>query len=202
MSQTGRKKKRATPTPTADAATSKPSSVRQARRERAVAGRLEKRREWLLVGGVLLITAFAFFNSLNGQFVYDDRLQVVRNPTITNLANIPRMFVQSVWQFLNETDQAAAGPYYRPLFNIALIVSYALFGLQTFGWHLVSLLTHLAVVFLVYRLARQWGLSREVGLAAALLFGLHPAHSESVAWIAALPVPLAAGFILAPLLLY
>ncbi|MFL6214853.1 MAG: tetratricopeptide repeat protein [Blastocatellia bacterium] len=202
MSQTGRKKKRLNPTPTADAAISKPSSVRQARRERAVAGRLEKRREWLLVGGVLLITAFAFFNSLDGQFVYDDRLQVVRNPTIKSLANIPRMFVQSVWQFLNETDQAAAGPYYRPLFNIALIVSYALFGLQTFGWHLVSLLTHLAVVFLVYWLARQWGLSRETGLAAALLFGLHPAHSESVAWIAALPDPMAAVFILAALLLY
>src|SRR5438105_13850006 len=159
MSQTGRKKKRATPP--ADAAISKPSSVRQARRERAVAGRLEKRREWLLIGGVLLITAFAFFNSLNGQFVYDDRLQIVRNPTITQVANIPKMFVQSVWQFLNQADKAAAGPYYRPLFNIALIVNYALFGLQSFGWHLFSLLIHLGVVFLVYRLARQWALGRE-----------------------------------------
>jgi tetratricopeptide (TPR) repeat protein len=202
MAQTGKKRRKPTPAPQTDAANDKPSSVRQARRERAVAGKLERRREWMLVGGVLLITAFAFFNSLDGQFVYDDRLQVVRNPTITNLANIPRMFVQSVWQFLNETDQAAAGPYYRPLFNIALIVNYALFGLQTFGWHLVSLLAHLAAVFLVYRLARQWTLARETALAAALLFGLHPAHSESVAWVAALPDPLTAVFILAALLLY
>src|SRR5918911_1658691 len=202
MAQTGKKKKKPSPTPSADAATGKPSSARQARRARAVAGRQEKRREWMLLGGVLLITAFAFFNSLEGQFVYDDRLQVVRNPTITNLANIPKMFVQSVWQFLNETDQAAAGPYYRPLFNIALIVNYALFGRQTFGWHLISLLVHLAAVFLVYRLGRRWGLSRETGLAAALLFGLHPAHSESVAWVAALPDPMAAVFILASLLLY
>src|SRR5689334_4891302 len=202
MAQTGKKKKRAAHVPDADAASGKPSSARQARRERAVAGRMERRREWMLLGGVLLITAIAFFNSLDGQFVYDDRLQVVRNPTITSLANIPRMFVRSVWQFLNETDQAAAGPYYRPLFNIALIVNYALFGLQPFGWHLVSLLVHLAAVFLVYRLARRWGLARETGLAAALLFGLHPAHSESVAWVAALPDPMAAVFMLAALLLY
>ena len=204
MAQTGKKKKKPTPTATtvADTTSPKSSSARQARRERAVAGRLEKRQEWLLLGGVLLVTAVAFFNSLDGQFVYDDRLQIVRNPTITNVANVPRMFVQSVWQFLNEADKAAAGPYYRPLFNVALIVNYALFGLQTFGWHLFSLLTHLLAVFLVYRLARQRPLPREAALAAALLFGLHPAHSESVAWVAALPDPMAAVLILASLLLY
>src|SRR5205085_2979798 len=207
MSQTRKKKKKPTlapsaAAPTAEATPAKSSSVRQARRERAFESKQQQRQEWLLIGGVLLITAFAFFNSLDGQFVYDDRLQIVRNPTITQVANIPKMFVQSVWQFLNQADKAAAGPYYRPLFNIALIVNYALFGLQSFGWHLFSLLVHLGGVFLVYRLARQWALGRETGLAAALLFGLHPAHSESVAWIAALPDPLAAVFILSSLLLY
>lgn len=197
-----RKQKKAPLAPTVDGSNNKPASTRQARREQASERNRARRQEWLLVGGVLLITAFAFFNSLNGQFVYDDRLQIVRNPTITEMANIPRMFVQSVWQFLNEADKAAAGPYYRPLFNIALIVSYALFGLQPFGWHLLSLLVHLAVVYLIYRLAREWALERETALAAALLFGLHPVHSESVAWVAALPDPLAAVFILASLLLY
>jgi protein O-mannosyl-transferase len=206
MSQTRKKKKKPTTAPSilpsGDALGGTPPSARQARRGRALESRQQKRQEWLLVGGVLLVTAFAFFNSLDGQFVYDDRLQVLRNPTINQLANIPRMFVQSVWQFLNQADKAAAGPYYRPLFNIALIVNYALFGLQTVGWHLVSLLIHLAVVVLVYRLARRWEVGRETALAAALLFGLHPAHSESVAWVAALPDPLAALFILSALLFY
>jgi tetratricopeptide (TPR) repeat protein len=202
MSQTRKKKKRPASPPPVGASSNKTASTRQARRERAFEHKQQKRQEWLLLGGVLLVTAFAFFNSLDGQFVYDDRLQVLRNPTINELANIPRMFVQSVWQFLNEADKAAAGPYYRPLFNIALIINHALFGQHTFGWHLVSLLIHLAVVYLVYRLARQWTPGSETALAAALLFGLHPAHSESVAWIAALPDPLAAVFILSALLLY
>ena len=152
--------------------------------------------------GVLAITALAFVNSLDGQFVYDDRYQVLKNPTLNSVANIPKMFTQGVWQFLNEGDKTAVGPYYRPLFNIALIVNYNLFGLEVFGWHLFSILLHVAVVFLLYKLALQWNLSSEAALASALLFGLHPVHSESVAWVAALPDPLAALFILSSLLLY
>ena len=152
--------------------------------------------------GVLTITALAYLNSLDGQFVYDDRYQVLKNPTLNSLANIPGMFTQSVWQFLNEADKTAVGPYYRPLFNIGLIINHHLFGLDVFGWHLFSILLHLSVVLLVYRLALRWKLSTETALVSALLFGLHPVHSESVAWVAALPDPLAAVFILSSLLLY
>lgn len=181
---------------------SKAPAPRQARREKAIARARFKKPEWLLIGGVLAITFLVFVNALDGQFVYDDRLQILKNPTLTTLANVPKMFTQGVWQFLNESDQSAVGPYYRPLFNIALIINHQLFGLQVFGWHLFSVLLHLGVVFLVYRVARQWGLTREVAAAAALLFGLHPIHSESVAWVAALPDPLAAIFILTSLLFY
>src|ERR1700749_2505530 len=108
MSKT-RKKKKPSVAPPVDGSGNKPPSTRQARREPASERNRARRQEWLLVGVVLLVTAFAFFNSLNGEFVYDDRLQIVRNPTITQMANIPKMFVQSVWQFLNQTAQAAAG---------------------------------------------------------------------------------------------
>jgi 4-amino-4-deoxy-L-arabinose transferase-like glycosyltransferase len=180
----------------------KAPSAKHARREQAVERAGVKKREWLLIGVLLAATFVVFMNALGGQFVYDDRQLVLRNPTLTSFSNIPRMFVQSVWQFQNETDNAAAGPYYRPLFNIALIISHQFFGLQVYGWHLLSILLHLATVYLLYRVARQWGLAREVAAGAALLFGLHPVHSESVAWVAALPDLLAAVFGLASLLLY
>jgi tetratricopeptide (TPR) repeat protein len=196
-----RKKRRSAVPRTAEAQkkAEQPSNRRTARRENPL---LDKRRQRLVLGGVLLVTAVAFLNSLDGQFVYDDRLQVLKNPAITRIENIPKMFTQSVWQFLNEADKESTGPYYRPLFNIALTINYGLFGLEVAGWHLFSLLVHLVVTLLVYALAREWGLSRELAAAAALLFGLHPVHSESVAWVAALPDPLAAVFILSSLLLY
>jgi tetratricopeptide (TPR) repeat protein len=178
------------------------ASARQQRRERAREQSRLKGQERLMLLGTLAITALAYLNALNGEFVYDDRLQVLKNPTLSSLGNIPKMFTQGVWQFLNSGDQNDVGPYYRPMFNIALIINHQLFGIEVFGWHLFSIVIHLGVVFLVYRLARQWNLSAEVSLAAALLFGVHPVHSESVAWVAALPDPLAAIFILSSLLLY
>jgi tetratricopeptide (TPR) repeat protein len=180
----------------------RPVSARKERRERARERSRSAGQDRLLLLGILAITALAYVNSLDGQFVYDDRLQILKNPTLNSLANIPRMFTQGVWQFLNSGDKSAVGPYYRPMFNIALIINQQLFGLQVFGWHLFSIVVHLGVVYLVYRLARQWNLSTEVAMAAALLFGVHPVHSESVAWVAALPDPLAAVFILSSLLLY
>ena len=155
-----------------------------------------------MIIGLLAVTFLAFVNSLQGDFVYDDRLQILNNPTVSDVSNIPRMFTESVWQFLNKGDSEAVGPYYRPLFNVALIVNYQLFKFQPFGWHLISILFHLAAVMLVYALARRWGLSLEVAAAAALLFGVHPVHSESVAWVAAIPDPMATVFILSSLLLY
>jgi tetratricopeptide (TPR) repeat protein len=180
----------------------RPLSSKQARREKGRARVHARKTERLILAGILLVSALAFANSLDGQFVYDDRLQIVKNPTLTELANIPKMFTQGVWQFLNEKDKSATGPYYRPLFNIALIVNYQLFGLEVFGWHLFSIAVHLGVVLLVYLLARRWDLSAEAAAASALLFGLHPVHCESVAWAAALPDPMAGVFILSSLLLY
>lgn len=199
-----RRTKRTQPATKRDSTQAEPetASAGQQRRERAREQTRLKQQERLLLLGTLAITALAYLNALNGEFVYDDRVQILKNPTLSSLGNIPKMFTQGVWQFLNSGDQNAVGPYYRPFFNIALIINHQLFGLEVFGWHLFSIVVHLGVVFLVYRLARQWNLSTQVSLAAALLFGLHPVHSESVAWVAALPDPLAAIFILSSLLLY
>ncbi|MCI0490579.1 MAG: tetratricopeptide repeat protein [Blastocatellia bacterium] len=176
--------------------------ARASRRERARWSSRSKKQERLLVAGLLVITFLAFANSLDGEFLYDDRYQVLKNPTINKLSNIPSMFTQNVWQFMNPESNTPASPYYRPLFNVALIVNYQLFGLNVLGWHLFSVLLHLLVTYMVYRLARQWDMSQEAGLAAAFLFGLHPVHSESVAWISGVPDPVAGVFILGSLLLY
>ncbi|HEX5733508.1 MAG TPA: tetratricopeptide repeat protein [Blastocatellia bacterium] len=180
----------------------KATSARQARREKARDKSQAKKLERWVIAGLLAVTLLVFANSLQGEFVYDDRMQILNNPTITSLSNIPRMFTESVWQFLNEKNPEAVGPYYRPLFNVALIVGYQLFEYQTFGWHLISILFHLAAVMLIYALARRWDMRTDTAAAAALLFGVHPVHSESVAWVAALPDPMATVFILSSLLLY
>lgn len=151
---------------------------------------------------LLALTLLAFLNALHGQLVYDDRFQILRNPTVRSLAAIPGFFTQSVWQFMSSGASHPIGSYYRPLFNVVLTLNYQLFGLDVFGWHAVSLLLHLAATFWVYQLAKAWSLQPDLALAAALLFGVHPVHSESVAWASALPDVLAAAFLLPALVLY
>ncbi len=202
MSKPQRSKKRSTDAPVAVESEAHRQSARANRRSKTKDFTHGKTQEALLVGGVLIVAFLAYLNSTGGEFTYDDRFQVLKNPTLQTLSNIPRMFTQSVWQFMNAGSDSPVGNYYRPIFNAALIFQYHLFGLDTVGWHVVSILLHLAVTFLVYRLARRWDMSQQTATAAALMFGLHPIHSESVAWISGLPDPLAALFILGSLLLY
>src|SRR4051812_2389226 len=54
-------------------------------------------RDWKLLAVVAGVALLAYVNSLGGHFLYDDRFQILRNPTLADLGNIPRSFTQSVW---------------------------------------------------------------------------------------------------------
>jgi tetratricopeptide (TPR) repeat protein len=92
--------------------------------------------------------------------------------------------------------------YYRPLFLLWVRINEAVFGNRAWGWHLTTILTHVLTTLLVYLLVLRLGIGREVALLAALIFGLHPAHIEAVAWISGVNEPLAAIFMLGSLLAY
>jgi Gpi18-like mannosyltransferase len=63
------------------------------------------------------------------------------------------------------------------------LANYTLVGLNTVLWHLSAILMHLAATLLFYLLVRKLSGEPLVAGMAALLFGIHPAHAEAVAWI-------------------
>ena len=69
-------------------------------------------------------------------------------------------------------------------------------------FHLDNLLLHLICVFLVYRLLLELGLSPSASAFGALLFGIHPMHVESVAWITERKDVLYSAFYFGALLAY
>jgi tetratricopeptide (TPR) repeat protein len=160
------------------------------------------RNEEFIVTILIVVTAIVFFNSLNGQFLYDDWFQIERNPTLHSWSNLPKMFTESVWQFMDSGNSQAVGPYYRPIFNASLLINYQLFGLNVVGWHLFSILLHIGTTLFVYVLARKWGICQTVSAVAALLFAVHPVHSEAVAWASSTPDILTGFFTLAALICY
>jgi Tfp pilus assembly protein PilF len=138
----------------------------------------------IAVLGLLLLAVVPYLNSLSGAFVYDDRLQIVGNPYVHSFRYLGRIFGSTVWTF--EGAQGVTN-YYRPLMTFAYLLCYKLFGPIPFGFHLLNLTLHAAVVVLLFFVTRRLFGDRLLALVAAGLFALHPIHTEAVAWIAALP---------------
>ena len=150
-----------------------------------------------LVLGLLAI-ALAYIDTLRFQFVYDDLPQIVNNPLVHSWQYAPRYFIEHVWSQI----PGLPGTYYRPVFLLWLRLNHACFGLSPFAWHLTTLLVHLAVTVLVYRLLFRVIADRLTAAFAAVLFGLHPVHIEAVAWISGVSEPLNAILFLGALLAY
>ncbi len=140
----------------------------------------------ILAGG---ITAVAYLATLRFGFVYDDVPQILKNPAIQSWRYLPRYFTSHVWAAIYPNSP---GNYYRPLFLLWLRLNYVIFATDPFGWHLASVLCHVLATYLVFCLALQLTRARAIAFSAAVLFGVHPAHIENVAWISGVTDPLMA----------
>jgi tetratricopeptide (TPR) repeat protein len=154
---------------------------------------------WKAIAAVLALTFAVYVPTLRYQFVHDDRGQIVENPAVHSWHLLPAYFTSHVWAAVMPDE---LGNYYRPVFLLWLRVNDVVFGSRAWGWHLTTILAHLSTTFLVYFLALRFGGSRDVALLAALIFGLHPAHIEAVAWISGVTEPLLGVLLLASFLSY
>lgn len=160
---------------------------------RALPSECAQRQEgqWLLPL-VLAATFVLYVGTVTFGFVFDDVQQIVDNPTIRS------------WKYLGYyfTSPVVQTPYYRPLFTLWLRLNYAVFGSHPAGWHVASASLHVVVTALVFFVARRLSASPGTAFAAALIFGVHPIHVESVAWITGVCDPLYSVFFLAAFLAY
>jgi len=178
----GRHSRSATQRPGATSA-AKPGKTPQAPPsggERA-APRLDRARA-LLIAALVACATLPYLNILFNGFVYDDDTQVLKNPYIRSFQYLKEIFTTDVWSFRNARDVTNC---YRPMMTFGYLLCYRLFGMRAFGFHLVSLLLHVLIVCLVFVLTERLTGDRVWAFVAGAFFALHPIHTESVAWIAA-----------------
>ncbi|MCU0652833.1 MAG: tetratricopeptide repeat protein [Candidatus Pacebacteria bacterium] len=139
------------------------------------------------VVAVLVIAGFfVYANALLNDFVWDDEEQVVNNTVIRDWRNFPLIFTSSTFY---AGGAGLSGGFYRPLVTLSYFINYSVWGLQPFGYHLLQLLFHCANAALVFYLLKsileKYGAvnGRAVAIAAALIFAVHPANVESVAYV-------------------
>jgi tetratricopeptide (TPR) repeat protein len=126
--------------------------------------------------GLSFAVAAAFSPVLHCEFVdYDDNEYVFANPHVR--AGLTRDGFLWAW-----TTAHAAN--WHPLTWLSHMLDCQLFGVNPHGHHFVNLLWHIAnTIGLFWVLRRMTGEDLRPALVAAL-FGLHPLHVESVAWVA------------------
>jgi protein O-mannosyl-transferase len=140
---------------------------------------LEHRNSALLA--CLLVLAFSVYaNTLFNGFLFDDHFQIERNTYLRNFHSIPRILATTGWSFQGSEGNSNV---YRPALTIGFLFCYQAFGTSPLGYHLVSILLHVIVVWLVFAVAMELFGDFFAGLGSGLLFALHPIHTESVAWI-------------------
>ena len=154
-------------------------------------------RTFIVVALCLGAVVFALYNrALEFQFVLDDR-RFTGDPRIQSPGYAWDYFAKYVW------SQFTGGPasFYRPLFILWLRINFILSAESPWGWHLLSITKHVAVTALLGLLALRLLRDRVAALVAATLFALHPAQTESVAWVT-VPDPLMSMGVLGAVLLY
>ena len=143
---------------------------------------------YLLV--ILLISFLAYLPVLHNGFVNWDDDQYIQENWIIHTFNIKEIFTG---YFMGN---------YHPLTMLVLAIEYKLFGIAPTGYHLINLLIHLLNIILVYKLIVLLSDKKYVALIACLLFGIHPIHVESVAWVSELKDLLYAFFFLLSIIYY
>ncbi|MCC6502865.1 MAG: tetratricopeptide repeat protein [Deltaproteobacteria bacterium] len=165
---------------------------------------MQDNRRALIAAAILsaLITFIIYLPALVNGFVnWDDPRYVFENPWIQklDLAFLKRAFTEVY--FAN----------WHPLTMISYAVDYAIWGLNPLGYHLLNNVIHSVNTALVAVLTiRLISVARPLsppsvfvaGFVPALLFGIHPLHVESVAWVSERKDVLCALFFIGSVIFY
>lgn len=131
---------------------------------------------------VILISFTVYFNSLFNEFVWDDILLIERNEHLQDFGKFIKTLTKDF--FFNETGNAPAKEgYYRPVITLSYYVDYKLWEKNPFGYHLTNLIFHTANSLLIFFIINELTTNFSLSLLTALVFSVHPVHSESVSWI-------------------
>ena len=134
-------------------------------------GQAERARIWTALPAALIVLAaiWVYGPALHGTWLWDDGLEIARNPQLADAGGWWK-----AWVYPRGLD-------YLPLKDTVLWIEAHLWADSVFGYHLVNLGLHLTSALLLWRLLGRLGVRH--AWIGGLLFAVHPAAVESVAWM-------------------
>lgn len=137
-------------------------------------------REAHIYALISIVGFILYARSLFFDFTYfDDNVLVLDNlPFLQDLRNILTAFTTEVFHILH-----GSAAYYRPLLTISFMPDAIIGGSEPFMYHVTNILIHLIASCLVYKLLRTLTYAKDTSFFVSLIFVVHPALTQAVAWI-------------------
>lgn len=161
-------------------------------RRRFVKAGSSSRSGWRWEAAAGLAALLLFARTVGFGWVYDDQMEIVLNPFVQSLGNLPLIFSTTAW-----AGSGMETYLYRPLPLASFALNHLVSGLAPWSYHLVNVLLFAGISVMVVRVGRLWGLTGPAAGLAGLIFALHPIHVEVVAAVFGRKDLLAAFFVLA-----
>ena len=145
-------------------------------------GRLSVLKAVLPVVLLAVITCLAYANAWPNVLLVDDKL-FVNYEAFSDFSAIPQYFTEDAW-----FARGLSSGLYRPLLFVSITLDANLFRDWVAGYHLVNVLLHVVLTLLVYAfVARLLEMDDRTAISnayiaflAALVFAIHPMHTEVV----------------------
>jgi len=121
---------------------------------------------------VLLLFTIVLVNYINifsNEFVFDDNGFIIENIHTKDIKNIPEFFVEP-----------SASNLYRPLRSVFYTIYYQIWTINTFGYHLNSLILHFFVTVLLFFITLKITEKKMFSFITSLFFASHPIHTVRV----------------------
>ncbi|XP_074026010.1 protein O-mannosyl-transferase Tmtc3 isoform X2 [Leptinotarsa decemlineata] len=152
------------------------------------------------LGAVIVLTCFlCYYNSYYCGFVFDDISAIKENRDLRPHSPLMNIFVNDFWGTPMHKEQSHKS--YRPLCVLTFRWNYLLWQLEPMGYHLVNMLLHSVVCLMYFRMCSMF-LPELSSFVAAMLFAVHPIHTEAVTGVVGRAETLSSVFFLAAFILY
>ena len=134
---------------------------------------------WRLIA-VVAVALLLHLRTLGFDFTYldDDVLILDDQAFLAQPSSVVRSFGRTYFQ-----TPSADHAYYRPLVGASYALDANIAGAHPRGYHVTNVVLHALAAGLLYLLLCRLGQRQNIALFGGLLFAVHPALTEAVAWI-------------------
>ncbi|XP_036373886.1 protein O-mannosyl-transferase TMTC3 isoform X2 [Megalops cyprinoides] len=154
---------------------------------------------WKEVCLLVTVVIGCYWNSLSCGFVFDDVSAILDNKDLRPSTPLKNLFLNDFWG--TPMSEERSHKSYRPLTVLTFRLNYVFSELSARSYHLLNVLLHAAVCVIFLRVCRLF-LDRTPSRVAALLFAVHPIHTEAVTGVVGRAELLSSIFLLAAFLSY